>query len=541
MNRILILGIASFVSFAGVSQNVDKTKLDTYFDTLAANDKFMGSIAVSRNGEMIYTKTVGFADIERGLIANENSTYRIASISKTFTAVLILNAVEEKKLNLNQTLDKFFPEIKNAKKITISQMLYHRSGIFDDNSFTDHANQPETEQQTLERILNAGSDFKPGQKARYGNANFILLSYILEKIYKMSYSEILEEKIIKSLELKNTYCENISNVTNEKCKSYRYRWEINPENNVYDWKTEPEIDLSLLPGAVGIISNAADLAQFSDALFSGKLISIHSLQQMKTIKDGYGMGLFQMTFADRKVLGHPGNIDGFNSIFAYFPDSKISFALTSNGLNYNSENIVHAVFNAVNNVRFEIPEFEISDYHITSEDLDEYTGVYSSEQIPVNITVIKIHNTLFGAKGASFVPLKATEKNKFVFDEEGLSLEFNTISQTMVLKEGGKSFNFKRVEKIEFKINTYETDEELDKYIGIYSSEQIHIKITVIKAYNKLFAHATGRNNIMLLETTENNKFEFAEEEIIFEFNPSDKTLAVKQNRRILNFARENG
>lgn len=96
MKRKLILSlVASIICLVGCSQNVDKTNLDAYFDTLASNDKFMGSIAVLQNNEMIYSKSVGFADIEHGIKANENTKYRIASISKTFTAVLTLKAVDD--------------------------------------------------------------------------------------------------------------------------------------------------------------------------------------------------------------------------------------------------------------------------------------------------------------------------------------------------------------------------------------------------------------------------------------------------------------
>ena len=174
------------MGLAGCAKNFDKAQLDAYFDTLAKSGKFMGSVAVSRNGELLYAKTVGFTDLGHKIKADENSKYGIASISKTFTAVLAFIAIDENKLHLHQTIDTFFPEICNARKITIAHLLYHRSGLADDNSFTDHARQPETAQETLERIFNAKSDFEPDTKAVYGNLNFILLSFILEKISLLS-------------------------------------------------------------------------------------------------------------------------------------------------------------------------------------------------------------------------------------------------------------------------------------------------------------------------------------------------------------------
>ena len=99
MKRTLILSLAvNLISFAGFSQSIDKAKLDAYFDVLASNNRFMGSVSIAQGDKLIYSKSVGFSDVEQGLRASENSKYRIGSISKTFTAVLTLKALEEGKL-----------------------------------------------------------------------------------------------------------------------------------------------------------------------------------------------------------------------------------------------------------------------------------------------------------------------------------------------------------------------------------------------------------------------------------------------------------
>jgi len=135
MIRKLILSLlVTLLIQTGFSQTIDKTKLDRYFEALETNNRFMGSVAVSQNGKLIYTKSTGFADLDTKTKPNENTRYRIGSISKTFTTVLVLKAVEENKLTLDQTIEGYFPSIKNANKISIKQLLYHRSGI---HNFTD--------------------------------------------------------------------------------------------------------------------------------------------------------------------------------------------------------------------------------------------------------------------------------------------------------------------------------------------------------------------------------------------------------------------
>jgi len=201
--------------------------------------------------------------------------------------------------------------------------------------------------------------------------------------------------------------------------------------------------MSIPLGAGGIVSTPIDLNLFSEALFTGKLISGNSLMQMKTIKEQVGMGLFQMPFYSSIGFGHTGGIDGFSSMFAYYPDSNISFAYTSNGLNFNGNDIAIAVLSAVFNKPFDIPEFQL--YDVTEEELDNYLGVYSSKQLPLKITITKVNNQLFGqGTGQPSFPLEATAKDKFKFEQAGVVLVFNPTEKTMTLKQGGGVFRFER-------------------------------------------------------------------------------------------------
>ncbi|MCZ2357337.1 MAG: beta-lactamase family protein [Bacteroidia bacterium] len=429
----LLIGTLSQIGLA--QTNFDKTKLDNYFNALEENNKFMGSVAVSKNGEIIYSKTVGFADVENNVKATENSKYRIGSISKSFTAVLVLKAVEQKKLDLNQTIDKWFPTIKNAKEITVKHLLSHRSGIHnftDDKDYLTWNTQPKTEKEMIEIIAKGGSDFNPDSKAEYSNSNFVLLTYILEKTFAKSYSDLLQELIVKPIGLTNTYVFGKINTEKNECKSYNFAG---------TWKLETETDFTVPLGAGAIISTPRDLTKFADALFGGKLLTTKSLEIMKTVKDGYGIGLFQIPFYKSIGYGHTGGIDGFSSVYSHFADEKISYALTSNGTNINNNDISIAVLSAVYDKPYEIPVF--TTFNVTSEDLDKYLGVYTSKQIPLKITVIKDGNTLIAqATGQSSFPLEATEKDKFKFDQAGVVLEFNPTDKTMILKQGGGQYTF---------------------------------------------------------------------------------------------------
>jgi len=439
MKKTLNLSLTlSLVSFSGFSQNIDISKLDTYFDMLSSNNRFMGSVAIAQGDKLIYSKSVGFSNVEQGLKTSENSKYRIGSITKTFTAVLTLKAVEESKLSLNQTIDKWFPTIGNAGKITIEHLLYHRSGLhnhMDELVNSNRHTQPITEKEMIEVIIKGGNDFEPDAKTAYSNPNYILLTYILEKIYEKSFSKILEEKITIPFGLKNTYLRGKINTQNGECNSYNFI------NN--SWGLAPEFDVSQAIGAGAITSTPTDLVAFSHLLFSGKLISENSLTKMKTIKDHLGIGLIQIPFYDKTGFGHTGGIDGFRSVFAYFPTNDISFAYTSNGMNFNGNDISIAVLSIALDKPFDIPEF--TTYELTDEDLDRYQGIYSSKQLPLKMTIIKANNQLFGqGTGQPSFPLEATAKDKFEFKQAGVILEFNSTDKTMILRQGGGIFNFER-------------------------------------------------------------------------------------------------
>src|SRR2546425_7462981 len=124
-----LLTLAFFT--AGYAQTLDKAKLDQFFDRLAEKNKGMGSLIIAKDGNVLYTRAIGYSQIngtERKPLSAA-TRFRIGSITKMFTAAMILQLVEEGKLKLTDTLDKFFPQVPNAKKITIGQILSHRSGI----------------------------------------------------------------------------------------------------------------------------------------------------------------------------------------------------------------------------------------------------------------------------------------------------------------------------------------------------------------------------------------------------------------------------
>lgn len=431
---LLLLAIVSLHQIT-LAQEFDKAKLDKYFDTLWVHNKFMGSVAVSQNGVIIYQKSVGFANIEKGLKANENSKYRIGSVSKTFTSVLIFKVVEQGKLSLDEKIEKYFPLIKNSDKITIGNLLCHRSGIHDfttDTSYLNWHTKPHTEKQMIAIIEKGGSDFEPDTKSEYSNSNYVLLTVILEKIFHQPYRELLKKYITTPSGLSNTYLGGKINTENNECSSYL---------NFGAWELQPETDISIPLGAGGIVSTPSDLVKFSNALFAGKLINKESVAQMKKANGTFGMGLIQAPFYGMTTFGHTGGIDGFSTDYCYVDSNEVSYALTSNGMNYDMNNISIAVLSAVYGLDYNIPSFQI--FSISSEILNQYIGVYATTLIPMKITISKENDTLMAqATGQSSFPLTPISENTFSFDQAGIVIKFDTEKHTMQLQQGGNEVLF---------------------------------------------------------------------------------------------------
>jgi len=316
--RIFLLLACSTASHA---QTLDKAKLDQFFDRLAEKNKAMGSLTIAKDGNVVYTRAIGYSQINPKKPLTAASRFRIGSITKMYTATIILQLVEEGKLKLTDTLDKFFPQVPNASKITIAQVLAHRSGI--PNVRRDRASQPNvnttpiTKDEKLALIVKATPDFEPDTKHLYSNSGYFLLGLILEKLTGKSYEEALKERISSKIGLKDTYIAT-GNIDVNKNEALTYI------NTGSDWKQGPETHPSILFGAGAIVSTPNDMAKFVQALFDAKLISQESLNRMKTIRDGDGLGMEPFTFAGKTFYGHTGGGDNYGSWLAYEPEEKLA-------------------------------------------------------------------------------------------------------------------------------------------------------------------------------------------------------------------------
>lgn len=436
--NIILFTLLLLFAMVSEAQSFDQEKMDQLFQFIEKNDKGMGSIAIFKDGLPVYKKSIGFADIEKEIKAMEHTKYRIGSISKTFTAVVIMQLIEEEKLALNTPLSDFFPDLPNAQKVTVEHLLKHRSGYFNFTAAADlleWMQVPQSRADLMKRFMENGTIFEPNEKMEYSNTNYVLLAWIAEDLDQKEFPTILQERIIKPSDLKHTYYGGKINTQNKEALSY---------DKMMDWTLAIESDMSVPSGAGAVVSTPSDVNVFLQDMFNGKLISAAALAQMKTMEDGYGLGVFELPFYDKMGIGHNGAIDGFQSMAAYFAEEKLAITYLGNGVSMSVNDILLGALSIYFGKDYKLPEHKPT-IEVTSEALDAYLGIYSSPSFPLKITVTNHENILMAqATGQGAFPLEAFEKHKFRYELAGIELIFKPEEKEMTLRQAGQVFVLRR-------------------------------------------------------------------------------------------------
>lgn len=427
ISSFIILAIVCFNSSASAQQTFDVKKMDALFDVLESNERMMGTVTLTENGKTIYRRALGYRNVS-GKEKNDFETkFRIGSITKVFTAVMIYQLIEEKKLTLETKLSAFFPQIPNADKITIAQMLSHRTGLPNYPQGVDYNDpkawvfSPQNSVQMLERFAALKPNSAPGEKYQYSNMNYTLLGFIVESLTKSNYGEQLNKRIARKIGLKRThYGGKIDSAKNE-ARGFFYdegKWNLNYEQ-----------DPSVAGGSGGIVSTTHDLTKFVAALFGGKLLKPASLREMTTSpadrlrQNGKGIGNFEVLDTKKRGHSHDGGFDVFRSLLIYVPEEQLAFAVTINGHNYPMNRIFRNVLSIYYGKSFEMPSF--TGVKLSPETLSQYEGTFSAKGIGLTMTIkAGKENLIAQTVGQDPFPLEAVGETTFNHQPSGILIEF---------------------------------------------------------------------------------------------------------------------
>jgi len=430
------------------AQNSDHTKsIDSLINSFQQNNAFSGSVLLQKDGETVYKG-------EFNKFGDNSDKYRVGSITKIFTAVITFQLIEEGKLTLDTKLDKYYPDIRNADKITIGNLLNHTSGIYNYLEWNDYYVSKQkkfTKKEMLDLVTQGKPDFKPGDDCRYSNSNYLLLGYIIEDITGKPYAENLNVRIIDKIGLQNTYCEPDENQYPKRNASYSFDGE--------EWTKETETHPSFTFAAGAVVSTAEDLSKLMDNLLKGKLVSGTSLAQMgQANQKAIGYGLFLTPFYDKTGYGHSGNIDEFHSFTGYFPNDRLSVSILSNGGNVELNEIVLGVVSKYYDKAYQNPDFSIYKSK-TAPQTKIYSGVYKAKLVGlINVGTFQIseaaNNYLFlsmyedGKEGQKIL-LERKGENKFYARKNNAEFDFIVDKKGdvtgMKLTQNKQSVNCKKI------------------------------------------------------------------------------------------------
>jgi D-alanyl-D-alanine carboxypeptidase len=305
---------------------------------------FPGILAKTAEGGKTWGYAAGVADLSTKKPMKTDFRFRIGSVTKTFTATVVLQLAGENRLNLDDSIEKWLPGViqgngYNGKQITIRQIMNHTSGIAEylrskDADFMD-TKKSYTADELVKMGISLPPDFAPGKGWSYSNTGYVLLGILIEKVTGNSYAEEIENRIIEPLELSNTFLPGNSSVIPGTKHARGY---VQPDE-ASELKDVTYYNPSAASSAGDMISTADDLNKFFSYLLSGKLLKEQQLKQMLTTVptgiegiDGYGLGIYETKLPNHvSIWGHAGGVPGFSTFAGGTLGGKHTLAINLNG------------------------------------------------------------------------------------------------------------------------------------------------------------------------------------------------------------------
>ncbi len=365
-----------------LSQNLNRL-FDEYLNSYYLNKQIPSiSAGVLKDGEIIWSSTKGLSDLENNIPATNKTLYRIASISKSITAVGIMQLVEAGRINLDDNVRKYIPYLPpKLKPFTVRQLLNHTSGIrsYQENEF-DSKKYFSSTRDVIIYLMKDSLEYTPGERYLYSTLGYNLLAAIIENVSGMSYADYLKKKIFEPAGMASTIPDYQKNLIFNRARGY--------ERNLFrQLQNAPLADLSIKYAGGGLLSTTDDLLRFASNLLNGRLLKHETLDSMlipARLNNGkyinYGLGFsFATDETGRKSFSHSGAGTGFTGHLIIYPDENIAAVYLVNIRDRNLENPAKALL-AITRLKEKYPvkkslaDYLMSEYTKTS--IDSVLNIY---------------------------------------------------------------------------------------------------------------------------------------------------------------------
>jgi CubicO group peptidase (beta-lactamase class C family) len=496
----------------------EKTAIVDYLFKRAIKENYPGaSVLIAQDGKILYENGYGLANIEKSIPIVPQTTFRIGSITKQFTAAAILKLQEGGKLSVQDKLSKYIPDFPRGDEVTLHHLLTHTSGI---GSFTDtpdflgKVTGDITTQEMVDWIKTLGFVFSPGESWAYCNSGYYLLGYIVEKVSGMSYDAYLKKTFFQPLGMTQTgvYRKGL-NLPHE---ALGYAYENGKPSLALDW------NMDFAGGAGSLYSNVEDLYKWNEAVFTGKLLQPASLTAAFTpakLNDGeqanarggpYGYGWFIGNLRGLQDIGHSGGLNGFNTALARLTEQNMTVVVLSNCLpnlpDLNPGDMANSIKEIYHHEAMQIREDNIVNKNIDTAAFADYVGKYDYGQ--AILTVRLAEDQLYAQlSGQAEFPIYPSAPNKFFWKVVDAQIEFVRDENGRVTHalhtQSGTTITVPRIEESQvFAVPV----EVLQTYVGDYQLAPNFI-LTITLEGGQLLSQATGQGKVEIYPKSETEFF----------------------------------
>ena len=413
---------------ADVTRKVER--LDTVAKSYLADNAFMGAVLVADGDRLLLDKGYGMADLEWSIPNAPDVCFRLGSLTKQFTAALVLLLQQDGKLHIEDPVSKYLPDAPKAwEKITLANLLGHTSGIpnfTNDKAFETWKMSSHTHEEEVALFRDKPLVFEPGSQYAYSNSNYEVLGTIIEKVSGRSYGDLLQERLFQPLGMMNSGLDTDELILPRRAQGYQQG-----QSGLEHARSE---SLTVPWAAGGLYSTTGDLLRWERGLFGGKVLNEASLKAMTSPgKGNYGLGVGVFTENGAQVIKHAGGIEGFNTQLTCAPQQGLVVVVLSNvdGV------VVQAMGEQLLNVAMGRPvilKSERKPVPVAKEELARCTGVYeitpdfmltiavNSDSLTLQATGSPLRSLMYQGAGGGRPRFFAPEANaevEFVPDKTG--------------------------------------------------------------------------------------------------------------------------
>jgi D-alanyl-D-alanine carboxypeptidase len=428
-------------------------------DLAASMDKVAGevykpgapgaAVIAVKDGRVVFRKGYGVANMELNVPIGPEMVFRLASITKQFTAAAVMMLVEQRKLSLQDDITKFFPDYPTGgKRITVENLLTHTSGIRDylEKLWPQRMREDFRPERLIDLFKNDGLEFEPGTRDSYSNSNYVLLGVIIEKLSGKEYGRFIEENIFKPLGMKHSYYERVQEIIPDRVYGY-----ARAGGGFVD---AAYVSMPQLYAAGGLCSSVDDLALWDAASYSDKLLKRTSWERLFTpykLANGeasaYASGWAISQFEGQTIASHTGGIPGFTTYVLRMPRDHVYVAILSN--DRTAEVQPEYVAKRLAAIAIGKPITEPKIIKLDTRLLDEYVGQYQEGAGDVT-TVRREGDRLFAqSAGDPEVELFPTSEETFLVKAYDARISFVKGSQGdvtgMTVSVGGRDISLRKI------------------------------------------------------------------------------------------------